>query len=539
MAAARLSAAATAAFKWIRGARPAPQACASWQCWRRVADGTRHLNAGACGVAPEAIDSLQGVRTPLPAEALPEEGPNPVRFYPPGAGATTGRVEKFIRLVSKSLENGLEVELEAGGKFAALQSLRALAASPGGAEFQVSWAEVAPQRHGSEGDQQSEEPAVGPTPSSSSGSRPQRWHLLARRCGTAGNGSAAFAGCLVTASTPAERLARRLSLELARTGVAVAHLRADGPAGAGTLLAALATTPSLGTGDHLVCNVTALPADKEAGISEHLAVLAQETAASLRKGDFRAFPLGSGTGAVDPPGPAQVRLARSVDQRLARGHAVVMECRGKDAVLSALAALGRVQGCTAEVEVHWVDDGNSASSSGGDATSSSIPSSSTPSTHSSSRSSSSRSSSSSGQTAEAMRTLRLRALPGRRWPEFNATDFSTTRLLKVAATTQARPLAAAVGSEVRRLGAASVHAFMDDKVAVSTALKALALVPQEHGGQRVFFVPSFGHVKRGSTLRLHVQPLARRSTLPPAAAEGSALGPEPGPTGGAVEGELD
>mmetsp|Transcript_82705 Transcript_82705/g.258234 ORF Transcript_82705/g.258234 Transcript_82705/m.258234 type:complete len:238 (-) Transcript_82705:11-724(-) len=155
------------------------------------------------------------------------------------------------------------------------------------------------------------------------------------------------------------------------------------------------------------------------------------------------------------------------------------------------------------------------------------------------RRSSSRSSSSSGQTAEAMRTLRLRALPGRRWPEFNATDFSTTRLLKVAATTQARPLAAAVGSEVRRLGAASVHAFMDDKVAVSTALKALALVPQEHGGQRVFFVPSFGHVKRGSTLRLHVQPLARRSTLPPAAAEGSALGPEPGPTGGAVEGELD
>uniref|UniRef100_A0A7S1RVE5 Uncharacterized protein n=1 Tax=Alexandrium catenella TaxID=2925 RepID=A0A7S1RVE5_ALECA len=103
-------------------------------------------------------------------------------------------------------------------------------------------------------------------------------------------------------------------------------------------------------------------------------------------------------------------------------------------------------------------------------------------------------------------------------------------MLKVAETTQVGSLAAAVGAEVRKLGAVSVHAFMNDKVAVSTALKALAMVPQEQGGQRIAFVPSFGRAKRGSILRLFVQPLgaARASREPavPAAVAARAEGVE-------------
>jgi len=276
----------------------------------------------------------------------------------------------------------------------------------------------------------------------------------------------------VTASTPVDRLARRLSLSLARSRACSAHLRADGTLAAGVLLGALATVPSLGAGAPLACAVASVPSRKEEGLYEHLVVRAQELQGSVPlEADFRAFPLGAGAGGGggEALGLEQAKLDRSVSQRLARGQAVVMECRGKDSVLSALAAFGRVQGLTAEVEAQWVDAATLTAT-------------------------------------EASRAIRLRALPGRPWPEFNATDFSRTKLLKVSETTQVKPLAAAVAAEVRQRGAVSVHAFMADKAAVSTALKALALVPQEHGGQRLSFVPSFGKAKRGSILRLHARP---------------------------------
>jgi len=99
---------------------------------------------------------------------------------------------------------------------------------------------------------------------------------------------------------------------------------------------------------------------------------------------------------------------------------------------------------------------------------------------------------------------------GETWPEFNATDFSRTRLLKAGEMTSVKDLALSIGAEVRKLGAVAVHAYADSFACVFIAVKAAASVPTENRGLEVECVPSFGWSSDGAggrsrSFRLYVR----------------------------------
>ncbi|CAE8585950.1 unnamed protein product, partial [Polarella glacialis] len=100
---------------------------------------------------------------------------------------------------------------------------------------------------------------------------------------------------------------------------------------------------------------------------------------------------------------------------------------------------------------------------------------------------------------------------GPSWTEFNAIDFSKTERLNSGEKSDVKALARAIGNEISRKGGVALHAYLDSRPAVSTALKALASVPVEHSGKRVSFVPSLGLAKDPDgkpvgSLRLYVRP---------------------------------
>jgi len=174
------------------------------------------------------------------------------------------------------------------------------------------------------------------------------------------------------------------------------------------------------------------------------------------------------------------RFRDAVQYRLRFETAIMMECRGKDAVFHAMEALAQAMPRTAEFEVKWTRGSGKLSPA---AASANTPSPS---------------------------CLHLRATQGVEWSEFNATDFSQTNLLRVTPSSEVKKLARAIGGEVRKLGAVAVHVFTDDRAPANTALKALASLPGEFPGLRVRCMPSLGKAKGPNgvdvrVLRLYVQ----------------------------------
>lgn len=386
------------------------------------------------------------------------------RFHPPGARAGRGQLEKFTRLVAHAIKAGTVVELDALGKFAARHSLQALSACPAGTRFQVFRLEDRDKQTEKEDADKNEE---GDDAEGRAAGR-QVWGVRLVACaGQSCEGEEAeemrpaVPLLPVVAGTLVPVLAQRISLEVARAGFASAAVRADAVNGVGVLFDAILGAQGLGCWQPLRCTVRA-----GHGVGESrtrlLVAVHEETKAPKA---FRAFPPGRDENEADPE--VMQRFHRAVCQRLAGGQAVLMDCRGPHAVCGALLALGRVQGCTAELEVHWADSETTAE---GDSKAASIQ--------------------------RRARALRIRAFRGMPWREFNDRDFSRTARLRVVETTPVQSLARAIGAEVLKAGGVAVHAYSDSLGAVSVAMKALALAPHQHGGQRFVCIPSLGRAAK-------------------------------------------
>lgn len=383
-------------------------------------------------------------------------------LHPPGANVDASKFGKFARLLRDALNDGALVELRPVGASAMWHSLRAFSEAkegPGGsATFEAEWEEP-DSRSAIDGGGGRQDDAR------------RTLRILARRGLGARDDSGAIDlsnSSFVSNNTQALPLAQRISAELRSAdhrGVLL-QTYADAERAAGVILKALATARRLGDGRALRCSASSLQDPRNAQatarlvVRVHLAAAAAEEATTL---DWVGWPPGD---AADPA--AIKRFARSVVDRLTAGQAVSMECRGPTALCHAVAALASLRGRTAEFEARWVDAAlrpGAAAVGGRDA-----------------------------------RVLRLRAVSGEPWSTFNATDFSRTRLLRAddarrAVVPDVRALARSLGAEARERGGVALHVSADDEAAVSRAIKALASVPVETGGDRIVCIASFGRRK--------------------------------------------
>lgn len=366
----------------------------------------------------------------------------PLRFFPPGSQANRGAVEKFVRLVVNALGTGVAVELNAIGHAAVRHAFRAVCSHGGAVQLRLVWED----RIGVEGrEADGDEGAVadaGPCWDR------QMLRFTAQRADSQQRPCDLTGGFFVERTTDVARLAARLVRDLEQIGCFKAHCFRDASSALGTLALGIGTAPELGTGQPFRCEVGSLRLEGETR-TRVVAHVFDDLHGRGAGNDFRAFPPGRGAKADEIS-----RFERAVDNRLGRGQPVSMECRGPDAVLLAVSALARLHGSVAEFRVAWA-----------------------------------------GAGVGVGRVLRLRAVRGEPWDQFSATDFRRTRLLRVAGTTAALPLARAAGSEVKSRGAVALHAFAQDTAAVSSALKALAAVPGVHGGLRLACVPSLGQAR--------------------------------------------
>ncbi|CAE7437764.1 unnamed protein product [Symbiodinium natans] len=133
-----------------------------------------------------------------------------------------------------------------------------------------------------------------------------------------------------------------------------------------------------------------------------------------------------------------------------------MQCRGPHAAWHALEALSLKGGVTAEVEARWVDSTTAAGA--------------------------------------AARAIQLLVSTGQSWKDFNSTDFQKTALLKAGDRPEASRLSKAIGGEIHKHGAVSIHVFAENIKSVHETLKSIASVPSQlqSAGRRVVFVPSLG-----------------------------------------------
>lgn len=366
----------------------------------------------------------------------------PLRFFPPGAQANRGAVEKFVRLVTNALGTGAAVELNAIGHTAVRHAFRAVCSYGDDVQLRLGWEDrIGVDGRDVDGDESANADA-GPCWDR------QMLRFTAQKEDSEQAPHNLTGGFFVERTTSVEHLADRLVRDLDRSGCFKAHCFRDASGALGALALGIATAPELGIGQPFHCKVGSLRLEGEA----RTRVVAQVFDNLHGRGagtDFRAFPPGKNAKADEI-----LRFERAVENRLGRGQPVAMECRGPDAVLFAVSALARLQGSVAEFRVAWA-----------------------------------------GAGAGVGRVLRLRTVRGELWDQFSATNFQRTRLLRVTSTTAALPLARAAGSEVKSRGAVALHAFADDTAAVNLALKALASVPRVHGGLRLACVPSFGQAR--------------------------------------------
>jgi len=263
-------------------------------------------------------------------------------------------------------------------------------------------------------------------------------------------------GFFVSKNTQSLQLARKLAMDL-RAGESVTlHAYADSEHAVAGVLRALATVPRLEGGAPLKCSAGSLEQGDEHRRRVVVHARAERTAQAAAGEEFLAW----------TPGPkadeqTQRRFANTVRQRMEMGWTVAMVCRGAEATVQAMAALASVRQRTAEFEVRWADG---------------IPR---------------------PGSDDVPRELRVRAVSGATWSDFNATEFSRTRLLRATEETSIKLLARDVGREVKQRGGVAVHAYSDSPLAVSRAVKALASVPIEDGSLRVRAVPSFGWSSAG------------------------------------------
>ncbi|CAE7943140.1 unnamed protein product [Symbiodinium sp. KB8] len=262
-----------------------------------------------------------------------------------------------------------------------------------------------------------------------------------------------YTGCFVSRSTQGWKLARKLEMDLRDKSAVAVHTFVDALPAALTILQALAAVPGLAAKDHaLVCTAAAVDGDSATRLIVHARTPRAwlDPPAKMVEGSFIAYPPGSAASEEDK------RVFRNtVHARLQPGTCVAMQCRGPHAAWHALEALALKGLVTAEVEASWVDWQNGEA--GG-------------------------------------RAIQLIATTGKSWQDFNKTDFQKTALLKAGDQPQVSRLSAAVGAEIHKRGATSIHVFADNIASVHATLKSIASVPvlSKSTGRRVVFVPSLG-----------------------------------------------
>eukprot|EP00439_Symbiodinium_sp_Y106_P032079 s5945_g3.t2 len=243
-----------------------------------------------------------------------------------------------------------------------------------------------------------------------------------------------YTGYFVSKSTQGWKLARKLEMDLREKSAVAVHTFVDALPAALTILQALAAVPGLAAKDHaLVCTAAAVDGDSATRLIVHACTpRAWLDPPKMAEGSFIAY----------PPG-------------LQPGSCVVMQCRGPHAAWHALEALALKGLVTAEVEASWVD----------------------------------------WQSGEAGgRAIQLIVTTGKSWQDFNKTDFQKTALLKAGDQPQVSRLSMAIGGEIHKRGATSVHVFADNIASVHATLKSIASVPvlSKSAGRQVVFVPSLG-----------------------------------------------
>lgn len=427
--------------------------------------------------------SQRFVQTLSPGDALrealapPSEGAGSrsakaahVVLRPPSANADNDAVNRFLVHVGRVLEQEEHFEIEARGVQSVRSTLRSLALAGRTAEFDVSWAGSGGQSR--DGDRFLQfKVQAGVT-----------WdeHMRTRF----GDAPEFF----VQASTSVLALAQAVAFEEEKSGSLRLHCYVEDPAAMNVLAKALATAPSVRLPSgyralRCVPNIVRPGKDNEGGDAPK----PRGTARGGRQGEparlfvfvrgrpAEAPPPSGATFTAIPPGanadPAYLRRFRAaVHDRLRRGDEVDMECRGPDAVEHAVRALCNLQGHTAEFQARWI-----AKDVGGD---------------------------------RPLKSIGIRARRGATWLDFNRTDFRSFELFFASPKTAVGKLASAVAQEVRNRKAVSVHVYSDNKIAIGTAVKALATVPTfEEGGEQVVCVPSLGHTKdkQTGTLRLYIR----------------------------------
>lgn len=348
----------------------------------------------------------------------------------PAANASQSSAEKFASLVSQELEAGATVELLPLSSEAAWHLLRALSIGKRSAEFEVHFAP-----HAAEEDNRSLRVLARSGP---------EWVDVSKDW---------YTGCFVSRSTQGWKLARKLEMDLRDKSAVAVHTFVDALPAALTILQALAAVPGLAAKDHaLVCTAAAVDGDSATRLIVHARTPRAwlDPPAKMVEGSFIAYPPGSAASEEDK------RVFRNtVHARLQPGTCVAMQCRGPHAAWHALEALALKGLVTAEVEASWVDWQNGEA--GG-------------------------------------RAIQLIATTGKSWQDFNKTDFQKTALLKAGDQPQVSRLSAAVGAEIHKRGATSIHVFADNIASVHATLKSIASVPvlSKSTGRRVVFVPSLG-----------------------------------------------
>jgi len=406
-------------------------------------------------------------------------------LYPPGAGADSSKVEKFTHLVHDLIRNGGEVELQFIGAPSMRHTLRAFRLGRHAVEFEPHWI-----RNAGDADVHTEADSDKRTATDHGLDEVgQGMKAKLRIVGIVAREGVAWedfsrdiqAGHFVSNSTQISSLARKIAIELRGGKRVTLHTYDDAEQALAVILKALATAPDFGNGRRLRCTVGDVRLDGESSV--RIIVHAQcdmDVEEQDRSPSFVAFPPGP-----NPKPDVLQRFTKAVRSRLQSGHEVKMECRGPHATSRAMIALAGVQQKTAEFNVRWVD--SSLADGVGEA-----------------------------------RALLVRVSCGQTWEEFNATDFSRTKVLFLTPSTVLKELARTIGSEAKTHGGVALHFNALDKRATHNALKALASVPVEHAGLRVVCVPSLGRAKddKPRALRLYVRqarsgaPAAPGSTSP-------------------------
>lgn len=448
---------------------------------------SRFLGAVSSSLSLSAVGRAHGTAQDVHSDVAMHSSAR-VTLGPPGAGADDRKVERFSWHVRRTLGLGEVVELDARGPRAVMNALRAMASGDHCTEFEVSW----------EGD---------------GGTRHLRFVARARAVPAAldsqrkGNASSEL---VASGKGTVLQLARALSSEEARRGFACVAAREDDEAALNILAKALATAPSTGR----VCRqLRCFPEFIQGPGGPRLLVYLQGAPAELPKRSgvtFTAVPPGAGADRA-----YTLRFFAATHDRLRRGDDVQMECRGPNAVWHSVRAFSELSGHTVDVEASWCQRPvkvalQRRAGARPDSASETRPEARTEAMVKDPPQTLGKDGNEAATEKKEQHFLNVIAFQGRRgvaYEKFNAIDFTETRRLLVAGTSNVRTLAWAIVKEVRQRKGVAVHAYADDRASVNIAVKALATVPRLTGGAHFSFVPSLGSSKGPGkqVLRLYVR----------------------------------